>query len=95
MATYSDNVKFNSEQLMAQVRVLENVRDMMISSKDKYVEYLETNLRPNWTTEGGRAAADRLRNFAETDIQDFITFLNQKLEGLTTSQATTVQIDAA
>lgn len=95
MATYSDNVKFNSEQLMTQVRVLENVRDMMVSSKNKYVEYLETNLRPNWTTDGGEAAADRLRNFAETDIQDFITFLNQKIEGLTTSQATTVQIDAA
>ncbi len=93
--TYSDNLEFNSEQLMAQIKILESVRDMMTSSKAKYVDYIATQLTPNWTTEAGKKTVDELINFAETDIQSFIAYLDERISNLTVAQQRTVQIDQA
>ncbi len=93
--TYSDNLEFNSEQLMAQIKILESVRDMMIASKTKYIDYITTQLMPNWTTEAGKKTTDELINFAEVDIQSFIAYLDERISNLTVAQARTVQIDQA
>ena len=45
--TYSDNLEFNSEQLMAQIKILESVRDMMIASKttDELINFAEVDIQ--------------------------------------------------
>ncbi len=91
--TYSDNLEFNSEQLQAQIGIMENVRDMMVSAKEKYMDYISQQLSPNWTTENGQKTVNELLNYAETDIQSFINYLNNRIEDLTVSQQKTVQID--
>lgn len=93
--TYSDNLEFNSEQLMAQIKILESVRDMIIVSKTKYIDYITTQLMPNWTTEAGKKTTDELINFAEIDIQSFITYLDERISNLTAAQQRTIQIDQA
>ena len=93
--TYSDNLEFNSEQLMAQIKILESVRDMMIASKTKYIDYITTQLMPNWTTEAGKKTTDELINFAEIDIQSFIAYLHERISNLTAAQQRTIQIDQA
>ena len=93
--TYSDNLEFNSEQLMAQIKILESVRDMIIVSKTKYIDYITTQLMPNWTTEAGKKTTDELINFAEIDIQSFIAYLDERISNLTAAQQRTIQIDQA
>lgn len=92
---YSDNLEFSPEQLMAQIRVLEQVRDVIVNAQKRYVEYITTQLCPNWTTAGGQKTAERLTAFANQDIQSFITYLDGRISNLTVSQQRTVQIDQA
>ncbi len=95
MATYSDNLEFNSEQLLAQIEILESVRDLIVNSKQKYEEYINSQLRPNWTTDAGTKTVNELINFSETDITSFITYLNGRIQNLKEAQVNTVQINQA
>ena len=93
MAAYSDNLEFNSEQLAQLIDILEGIRDSVQTSKTKYVDNVEVQLSPNWTTDAGKKTVNELLNFAETDIQGFITYLDQKISNYEAAQNRTVQIN--
>ena len=95
MAAYSDNLEFNSEQLTELIGILEEVKDAIQTSKTKYVDYVEVQLSPNWTTDAGQQTVHELLNFAETDIQGFITYLDQRVSDLEEAKNRTIQIDQA
>lgn len=82
MSAYSDNLTFNIEQLQVQIGVLEQVRDTIQVSKNNYVDYVNNQLRPAWNTDEGDITANRLINFAETDINKFIAYLTGRIEDL-------------
>lgn len=93
MAVYNDNLEFNSAQLQEQIGILEEIRNTIQSSKDNYVDYINTNLSPNWTTEGGKNTINGLLSFADIDIQGFITYLDGRIQDLEDAKARTVKID--
>lgn len=95
MAAYSDNLEFNSEELTELIGILEGVKDAIQTSKTKYVDYVEVQLSPNWTTDAGQQTVNELLNFAETDIQGFITYLDQRVSDLEEAKNRTIQIDQA
>ncbi len=95
MAAYSDNLEFNSEELTELIGILEGVKDAIQTSKTKYVDYVEVQLSPNWTTDAGQQTVNELLNFAETDIQGFITYLDGRIADLEEAKNRTIQIDQA
>ena len=92
---YSDNLEFNTEQLQVQIGVLENIRDIITNSKMKYIDYISTQLKPNWTTETGIKTVNELVNFAEVDIQAFIQYLSSRISDLEAAKQRIIQIDQA
>lgn len=92
---YSDNLEFNTEQLQVQIGVLENIRDVITNSKTKYIDYINNQLSPNWTTEAGIKTVNELINFAEVDIQSFIQYLTNRISDLEAAKQRTIQIDQA
>ena len=92
---YSDNLEFNTEQLQVQIGVLENIRDVITNSKTKYIDYINNQLSPNWTTEAGIKTVNELINFAEVDIQSFTQYLTNRISDLEAAKQRTIQIDQA
>ncbi len=96
MATmHGDNLEFNSEQLAKQIEILEDVRQTIANSKEKYEEYINQELRPNWTTEAGMQTADQLINFSETEIKSFIDYLDGRIQNLRNARENTIRINKA
>ncbi len=92
---YGDNLEFNSEQLATQIGILEEVKVTIQTSKNNYVDYVNTQLSPNWTTDAGKKTISELVNFAETDIQGFINYLDGRIADLEEAKNRTIQIDQA
>ena len=95
MNGYSDNLTFNTEQLQSQIGILEQVRDTIQASKNNYVDYINNQLRPAWNTDAGQQTVNQLINFAETDIEAFITYLTGRISDLEAAKIRTMQIDQA
>lgn len=95
MNGYSDNLTFNTEQLQSQIGILEQVRDTIQASKNNYVDYINNQLRPAWTTDAGQQTVNQLINFAETDIEAFITYLTGRISDLEAAKVRTMQINQA
>lgn len=93
--TYADTLEFSPEGVSNTVKLLEEIRDMMVSTKEKYLDYIDTNLVPHWVTDNGIKTVTRLRVFATEDIQQFIDYLNNRITNLADAQPHTVNIDGA
>ncbi len=78
----SDNLEFNEPQLEAQIEILEGIREMLTKLKNQYVDYVESQLRPNWTTDSGVKSVESLEKFANINIQEFINYFDQKINDL-------------
>lgn len=95
MGAYGDNLTFNVEQLQSQIGILEQVRDTIQASKKNYVDYVNTQLKPAWTTDAGQQTVNQLINFAEIDIEGFITYLTGRITDLEEAKVRVMQINEA
>lgn len=95
MCAYGDNLTFNVEQLQSQIGILEQVRDTIQASKKNYVDYVNTQLKPAWTTDAGQQTVNQLINFAEIDIEGFITYLTGRIADLEEAKVRVMQINEA
>ncbi len=95
MGAYGDNLTFNVEQLQSQIGILEQVRDTIQASKKNYVDYVNTQLKPAWTTDAGQQTVNQLINFAEIDIEGFITYLTGRIADLEEAKVRVMQINEA
>lgn len=82
---YGDNLTFSESGLQTVIGILSELKGEIGVFKDQYLEYVETNLKPNWTTTGGVQSVELLRNFAEEDIQNFINYLQNRIDNLNAS----------
>lgn len=92
---YGDNLEFSTPQLEELIGILEEVKATIQASKNNYVDYVNNQLSPNWTTEGGRKTVSELINFADTNIQSFITYLDNNIANLESAKNGTARIDVA
>lgn len=95
MGAYGDMLSFNTTTLQTQIGVLTEVRDTIQNLKTKYVDYVNNQLRPAWKLDGGDITANQLINFAEIDIEAFITYLTERISDLEAAKVKTIQIDQA
>ena len=51
-------------------------------NKEKFLEYIESGIAPYWTTTEGKIALEELRNFANNDYQNYINYLNTRIDAL-------------
>ena len=91
----SDNLEFNETQLAAQIELLENVRDMINNLKTSYLDYVNSQLRPDWTTDNGIKSVDSLERFANNNIQEFITYFDNRIADLREALQSVKNINAA
>lgn len=82
---YGDNLTFSESGLQTVIGILGELKGEINSFKDQYLNYVETNLKPNWTTTNGVQSVEILRNFAEEDIQNFINYLQNRIDNLNAS----------
>lgn len=93
--TYGDNFEFNLEQLSKQIELLEDIRTTIANSKEKYEEYINRELRPNWTTEAGTKTVEELIKFSNTEIKNFITYLDNRIGNLRNAHEQALRVNKA
>lgn len=82
MASYNDNLTFNEAGLARTISDVKELKATCDKVKEEFIDYIETTLKPNWTTEGGVRAIDSINKFVNGDIQHFIDFIQQKIYDL-------------
>lgn len=92
---YSDNLTFSEEGLANTIAVLDELKGEITVFKDRYLEYVSTNLKPNWTTTNGVKSVEDLNTFAETDIQNFINYLQRRIDNFRVTQKQLYNINNA
>ena len=75
----ADLLEFNEVQLGAMIEIIEDVRDKMVVSKSSYDDYITNSLAPGWTTENGLKTVSDLRIFSNENIQQFITYIDNRI----------------
>ncbi len=92
---YNDNLDFSPEGLQAQIGVLEEVRDVIKQLKNDFVAYNEANLKPYWSTAGSLLAQAKLESYINHDIEDFILYLDGRINDLKSAHSDLLKIDEA
>ena len=67
----------------ALVKAVQEMKDQNNSNKrnrEAFLEYIDTKLASEWNTEHGREAIEELRKFAEQNLQEYISYLDRKID---------------
>ena len=51
-------------------------------NKQAFLDYIDTKLAPEWNTVEGRVAVQELRNFVNTQFQNYIDYLNNRIDAV-------------
>lgn len=51
-------------------------------NKAAFVEYIDSSLAPEWNTKEGKIAVEELKKFANTEYQDYIQYLEGRINVL-------------
>lgn len=70
-----DGVRKAAEEMRADNKANEK-------NKELFIDYINNQLVPEWNTPQGKAAIEDLKGFAEKDFQDYINYLNDKIDAL-------------
>ena len=78
----NDRLDFSIEGVS---RSVENMREQNAQNQKNqkaFVEYVESQLAPEWNTAQGRVATAELKKFAETEFQEYIDYLNRRIDAV-------------
>lgn len=92
---YGDKMTFDIPTIQTQIGVLEEVKTAINTLKTNYIDYVNTQLKPNWTTDAGIRTTNELIRFAEDDIGTFIKYLEQNIANLEEAKNHTTAINEA
>ena len=82
MNGYADNLNFSIEGVSRSVSNLREQNEQNKDNKAKFLDYIETSLAPVWTTDQGKVALDELRAFAEEEFENYIKYLDRRIDAL-------------
>lgn len=91
----SDLLQFNESQLTAMIGIMEEIHEQMLASKNSYDDYVINQLSPVWTTDNGRKSISDLQKFSEQDIQNFLNYINSRIEDLNSALENVKNINIA
>lgn len=67
------------------IEAIERLKDIMVDNnriKDNFISYIDTKMAPYWTTEEGLETIEELRDFVNNDYQEYINYLNDRINAL-------------
>lgn len=77
-----DRVEFSIPGVKSQVENLRESNSLNKRNKEAFLDYIDSKLAPEWNTKEGKVAVGELRNFVNTKFQDYITYLDEKIDSL-------------
>lgn len=95
MNKYADALEFNQQGIQKVVDSLNEISANMTKIKQDFIQYNETNLKPYWVTAGAEIAQNRLNQFINVDMEEFIKYINEKINNLQATISYANQIDNA
>lgn len=75
----NDRIDFDVTSLSASVQLMREQNDKNKENKQKLIEYIDTTLSKEWNTVHGIEAVSELRSFAEINFQEYIDYLDSKI----------------
>lgn len=78
----NDRLDFSIEGVK---RAVENMRTGNATNeknKQAFLEYIDGELAPEWNTVQGQQAINELKSFVNTKFQDYIDYLNGKIDAI-------------
>lgn len=71
-------LRFNVGKLGIRVGSIIEENAANVLNKQKFLNYIDTELQAAWDTDHGREAIAELRSFVENEFQNYIDYLNEK-----------------
>ena len=90
-----DSLYFDQASLQKVISFLTEAKDGMTKVKEEFIQYNETNLKKYWSSAGSIVAQSRLESFINNDIENFIQYINQRINDLQDSVPYVNRIDEA
>lgn len=78
----SDLLTFSVPEVQNMVSGLVEIKNMIISAKKDYDEYVATRLKKQWNTAGGMNACNKLEEFSNVNIQKYIDSVQTDINNL-------------
>ena len=89
----SDLLTFSVPEVQNMVSGLVEIKNMIISAKKDYDEYVATRLKKQWNTAGGMNACNKLEEFSNNNIQKYIDSVQTDINNLSEIIPLLVKID--
>ena len=78
----NDRLEFSIDGVKRAAEEMRESNSLNKKNKEAFLEYIDSKLSPEWNTKEGQVAVGELRNFANTKFQDYITYLDEKIDAL-------------
>ena len=80
----SDRLDFSIDGVKKAIEEMRESNSQNKSNKEAFLEYIDSKLAPEWNTKEGQVAVEELRAFVNGKFQDYITYLDGKIDALDT-----------
>ena len=78
----NDRLDFSIDGVGKSVENLRLANDQNQKNKNAFIEYIDNNLAPEWNTAEGRVAVAELKNFVNTQFQEYIDYLTRRIDAV-------------
>ena len=75
----NDRLDFSIEGVKNSVEAMRESNEQNVRNKQNFIEYIDANLALEWNTKEGQVAVNELRNFANGRYQEYIDYLNRRI----------------
>lgn len=80
----SDRLDFSIDGVKRSIEEMRESNAQNKTNKEDFLGYIDSKLSPEWNTKEGQVAVNELRDFVNTKFQDYITYLDAKVDALET-----------
>jgi len=77
-----DRLDFSIEGVKRSVENLRAGNEQNQKNKTAFIEYIDNKLTPEWNTVEGKVAVQELKNFVNTQFQEYIDYLNNRIDAV-------------
>ncbi len=80
----SDRLDFSIDGVKRAIEEMRESNSQNKKNKEAFIDYIDSKLAPEWYTKEGQVAVAELKDFANTKFQDYIAYLDGKIDALET-----------
>ena len=77
-----DRLDFSIEGVKKAVENMRTANEQNQKNKTSFIEYIDGQLAPEWNTKEGIVAVEELKKFVNTQFQEYIDYLNNKIDAV-------------